>query len=70
MSALHGASDSGSMRPTVPSLAILLVDDEPSMVKALTVLLRRSCAGGSSSSRGIASAPKPWPSWRRAACDG
>jgi CheY-like chemotaxis protein len=41
MSALHGASDSGSTRPAVPSLAILLVDDEPSMVKALTALLRR-----------------------------
>ena len=41
MSALHGASDSGGTRPAVPSLAILLVDDEPSMVKALTALLRR-----------------------------
>ena len=41
MSALHGASDSGGTPPAVPSLAILLVDDEPAMVKALTALLRR-----------------------------
>jgi two-component system NtrC family sensor kinase len=42
MSALHGVSDTGGTRPpVVPSLTILLVDDEPSMVKALTALLRR-----------------------------
>ena len=41
MRALHGASDSGGTPPAVPSLAILLVDDEPAMVKALTALLRR-----------------------------
>ena len=117
MSALHGASDSGGTPPAVPSLAILLVDDEPAMVKALTALLRRDghsvdtaangqlalvqlqerlydlilsdlrmpeldgpglyraleqhaspLCGGSLSSRGIISAPRPRPSWRRAAC--
>jgi len=41
MSSPQRVSDSGDKRPAVPSLTILLVDDEPAMIKALTALLRR-----------------------------
>jgi CheY-like chemotaxis protein len=41
MSGPQHVSDSGGTTPAVPSLAILLVDDEPAMIKALMALLRR-----------------------------